>query len=289
MKALAALTLLVACAPAVPGTVVASRGDTADGWLENGARLQDRGPGFERARPGESTRFGTPRLVSALERAAADVARVHPGGAPLRIGDLSWPRGGRHPRHGSHRNGRDADLLFYATDLAGRPVPARGWVAFDREGVGVAPEEHGGDVRLFDDARNWWLVRSLLLDDAAAVQWLFVSRGLKARLLRWASRHETSRDAIFRASWVLHQPSRGNPHADHVHVRVFCTPRGLATGCRDRGPRWPWLREAVEKPALAGPGLTDAALLRALLGPPAASQSAAMRSAAAEASASAAR
>ena len=268
MKVALALALVVACAPSLPPGTRASRGDTADGWLEHGQALPDRGPGFERARPGESTRFGTTRLVTALERAATTVARSHPGGAPLRIGDLSGPRGGRHPRHGSHRSGRDADLLFYATDLEGRPVPARGWVAFDREGVGVAPAEPGGSPRLFDDARNWQLVRTLLLDDAAAVQWLFVSRGLKARLLRWAARHEGSREALFRASWVLHQPSRGNPHADHFHVRVFCTREGLATGCQDRGPRWPWLREAVEKPALPGSGLSDAALLRALLGPP---------------------
>ncbi|MEM1415921.1 MAG: penicillin-insensitive murein endopeptidase [Myxococcota bacterium] len=260
------LALLLGCLPSGAPGIPVSRGDTADGWLERGVPLPEAGPGFVRARPGEATRFGTPSLVGALVRAAGAVAEAHPGGAALRIGDLSWPRGGRHPRHGSHRAGRDADMIFYARDLAGRSVEGRGWIAYDREGVGVAAPEHGGEVRLFDDARNWALVRALVLDDAAAVQWLFVSRGVKARLLRYASAHEPSRRALFRASWVLHQPSRGNPHADHFHLRVYCERRDAALGCRDRGPRWPWLRRDVEKVPFGGDA-RDATLLRALLEP----------------------
>jgi len=261
--------LLLGCAPAVPPDAPASRGKANGGWLENGVPVPEEGPGWVRARPGEGTRWGTPRLVEAVTGAATSVHETRPGGAPLRVADLSYRNGGRHPRHNSHRSGRDADLIFYATDLEGRSIRGRGWVAYDRFGVGREPEDFGGQTVLFDTERNWELVRSLVLDDTAKVQWLFVSRGLKARLLRYAIEHEPNREAIFRASWVLHQPRRGNPHADHFHVRVACGAHQRALGCRDYGPLWPWLRDDVEKPASAAPvdAIDDRALVDALLGP----------------------
>ncbi|MCA9575494.1 MAG: penicillin-insensitive murein endopeptidase [Sandaracinaceae bacterium] len=230
--------------------------------------LPERGPGFVRARPGEATRAGTRQLVSALSRAAAYVEARHPGGSPLRIGDLSSPDGGRHPRHGSHRAGRDADVIFYATDAAGTPTRGRGWLAYDRFGAAREVDEGGrrGRVFFFDDARNWALVRSLLLDEEARVQWIFVSNGLKARLLRFAVAHEPERAAVTRAREVLHQPSRGNPHADHFHVRVACGLREQRLGCRDWGPDWPWLRHGASNDA-ADPARawTDEALVEALM------------------------
>jgi penicillin-insensitive murein endopeptidase len=256
------------CASTVaPRGETISHGDTADGWLENGVELADVGEGFVRARPGESTRYGTPALVSALERAAASVARTFPGTPSLRVGDLSAPLGGRHVRHRSHRAGRDVDLIFYASTLDGAPAPGRGFVAYDRFGVGVASEEHGGGALRFDEERNWHLVRTLLLDAEAEVQWIFVSHGLKARLLAYAAAHEPDSEVLFRAAWVLQQPSRGAPHDDHFHVRIACRPRESAASfeaCRDRGPMWAWWRLAGAKRDAYAP-LDDLGLLQAIL------------------------
>lgn len=242
------------------------------GILHRGVAMADRGEGYVRARPGESTRYGTPELVAALERALAEVSRRFPGTAPMRVGDLSGPSGGRHHRHGSHRTGLDADLIFYLTDPAGRSRQGRGWLAYNRFGYAVehrAPEGvaggPGGGLYFFDDARNWWLVRTLVLDDEAAVQWIFVSRGVKTRLLRHAMAHERDPRAIFRASYVLQEPSNASPHDDHFHVRIYCPPRALAHGCRNRGVIWPWLRHRFEKPpAIPGETLSDELLVREL-------------------------
>lgn len=251
-----------------------SWGNSSDGLLFGGVSLPDRGEGYVRARPGEDTRWGTPQTVGALQRAAASVHRTYPGGAPLRIGDLSYPFGGRHPRHRSHRSGRDADIIFYVTEASGRSTRGRGWLSFDRFGVaretfspnGEAPT---GDLYFFDDARNWHFVRTLLLDPEANVQWIFCSHGVKSRLLAHAVAHEQNAEAIFRATWVLHQPSSGNPHADHFHIRFYCTPEERARGCWDRGPVWPWVRRDLEKPAGGGPGsYDDRTLLRALFEDP---------------------
>ena len=117
MLTLAAALWTAGCAPPYGSTDESySFGTTSNGMLVRGVSLPERGPGYVRARPGEATRAGTTQLVGALSRAAAAVEAAHPGGSPLRIGDLSSPHGGQHPRHGSHRAGRDADVIFYATD-----------------------------------------------------------------------------------------------------------------------------------------------------------------------------
>ncbi len=238
--------------PPAPQGVTVSYGTPSRGFLRNGVALPRHGEGYVLARPTDPTRFGTPELVSALRRAAAAVAREYPGGSPLRVGDLSSPSGGRHPRHGSHRSGRDADLIFYVTDEAGHSLTGRGWLRYDE--FGTARETHApagvtpsGRTFHFDAPRNWLFVRTLLLDPEANVQWLFCSREVKARLLDYAIATESSSEAILRASYVLHQPSRGNPHADHFHLRVACTAEQRAFGCRDYGPVWPWIRKGIEK------------------------------------------
>jgi penicillin-insensitive murein endopeptidase len=272
----ALLIVLTACAG--PGAA-GSFGAPNAGMLRDGEKLATRGDGFMLARPTDPTRFGTATLVGALARAFASVAQHFPGTPPMRVGDLSYPQGGEHPRHGSHRSGRDGDLIFHATDAAGMPISGSGFLAYDRFGVARAPSptsELGlpappaalsprGPV-MFDLARNWHFVRTLLLDDASLVQWLFCSHGIKALLLRYAAEHEPEPEAVVRAAAVLHQPSRGRPHDDHFHIRVLCTAEESSAGCTDYGPIWPWLRDRVEK---IGPGdgetLDDATLVRLLL------------------------
>jgi len=246
-----------------------SFGATNRGVLRNGVAMPDRGEGFVRARPGEPTRYGTPRLVSALSRSFTAVADRYPGTAPMRVGDLSSPMGGRHHRHGSHRSGRDVDVLFYMTDPSGRSLTGRGWLAYNRFGFAVERREEApsGGLFLFDDARNWHFLRTLLLDEAAAVQWLFVSRGVKARLLRYGMAHERDARVLTRAATVLHQPLRASPHDDHFHVRVLCTADERAAGCRERGPIWPWLRDREKGSVLPGEPLDDEALIEAINAP----------------------
>jgi penicillin-insensitive murein endopeptidase len=241
-----------------------SLGTTSAGMLCEGVMLPDRGEGFLRGRPGEPTCAGVPRLIAALTNAASAMQASFPGTEDLRIGDVGAPHGGRHPRHASHRAGRDVDVLFYVEDAAGRPLRSAGFVAFSRFGHAFSPE---GDLYFFDDARNWALVRTLLTDATIEVQWIFVSRGLKTRLLRYALEHESDADVLFRAAYVLQQPENARPHDDHFHVRIYCSEEERAAGCRDVGPRWPWLRPGIEDASGSAPPLDDATLLEILRAP----------------------
>lgn len=264
---LGGLCTLSACGLAPLPRGAESYGSTNDGVLLSASRLPERGEGFVRAKPGDDTRFGARALVGLLIRGARAVQAAYPGTAPLYVGDLSAPHGGKHGKHGSHRTGRDVDLLFYLSDEAGRSLRGSGFFAFDERGVGYVAEPSApvSGLAFFDVERNWALVRALLLDEAAPVQWIFCADGIKARLLAYARAHESNPEVLLRATYVVHQPTRGNPHRDHFHVRIACTAEERAQGCVDMGPVWPWLRNEHEKAAWEGRGVDDVTLLRELL------------------------
>jgi penicillin-insensitive murein endopeptidase len=193
--------------------------------------------------------YGTTELVSLIERAAARVAQRLPG-ARLSVGELSARRGGRIDGHRSHQNGRDADISFYMVDAGGDPFDPFGFAGFDRNGLGLPPNES----LTFDDARNWELVARLVADPDARVQFIFVGDALRRRLLATARRRRAPRSVVTRAEQLLVQPSHGHPHRNHFHVRIYCPPSDRP-GCEDREPFHPWY--PGDPPATARSGAGD--------------------------------
>ncbi|MEM6790652.1 MAG: penicillin-insensitive murein endopeptidase [Myxococcota bacterium] len=211
----------------------------------------------------EGIHWGRPRLVATITAAAARVAAKRPGGAPLVVADLSARRGGRIPRHRSHRSGRDADLLFFVLTPDGRSIRNPGFLHFGRDGLAPVSRSRRTFVRL-DVDRTWQLVKALVEDRDASLQWLFVARWLRQMLLDHAYARGEPVETMYRASKLLHQPSDSFAHDDHIHVRLACTDHDAVGGCRG-GPQWPWLTAAAVDPAPSP--LDDVALLRALVRP----------------------
>ena len=222
-------------APGLHGTV----GVPNRGVLTESEELPVRGVGFVRYRPQSSHYFGRPRLVHALESAAADVTRLKPGGAPLSIGDLSARTGGRIPGHDSHRSGRDVDLLFLVTTPAGASVPSPGFVRF--EGDGLARIDGTDDYVRIDIDREWLLLRSLLTSPAVGVQFMFVCHEIEALLIDHARALGEPDSLVWQAETVMLEPSDSLRHDDHVHLRIACSPEEAVAGCSGGGPRWQWL------------------------------------------------
>ena len=222
-------------APALHGTV----GVPNRGVLTDAQELPVAGPGFVRFRAQSSHYFAQPRLVQALQSAAAEVALRFPGGAPLSIGDLSAKTGGRIPGHDSHRSGRDVDLLFFVTTPAGVPTTSPGFVRFEADGLAAVPGST--DYVRFDVDREWWLLRTLLTSRAVDVQFMFVCHELEALLIDHARALGEPSELIWRAETVLLQPSDSLRHDDHVHLRIACAPDEATAGCTGGGPRWEWL------------------------------------------------
>jgi penicillin-insensitive murein endopeptidase len=222
-------------APGLHGTV----GVPNRGVLTEAQELPVRGPGFVRYRPLSNHYFGRPRLVQALQSAAASVSQLAPGGAPLSIGDLSAKTGGRIPGHDSHRSGRDVDLLFLVTTPAGASVPSPGFVHF--EGDGLARVDGSADYLRIDVDREWLLLRSLLTSPEIGVQFMFVCHEIEALLIDHARALGEPDSLVWQAETVMLEPSDSLRHDDHVHLRIACSPEEAVAGCSGGGPRWQWL------------------------------------------------
>ena len=206
------------------------------GTLSFGARLPSAGRGFARLRNDER-RYGTPRLIGAIERAAGVVADARRGSV-LVVGDVSVDHGGRLLPHLSHRTGRDADLLLYVSTLDGAMVTSPGFVHFEPDGLAWDPI-HKRFLR-FDVAREWLLIKSLVTDDDARVQWIFLNHALEPMLIEWARAKGEPAETIRRAEQVLLEPHPGGVHDDHTHVRVACADDEIARGCEPNGPDRAW-------------------------------------------------
>lgn len=223
-----------------------SFGSPTNGRLEGGVALPLQAAGLRyNDRRSENARFGTVEVIRAIMRAAQVVDRELPG-SQLVVNDIGLERGGRIAHHGSHRAGRDADILFYLLGDDGSPTPSVG-APIDPDGIGFdykdlsIPED---DVRVhFDAPRTWRFVRALLEDPEAPLQRIFVVEHLRSALLQEAERVRAPSDTVARFADVTCQPSY--PHDDHLHVRWYCSEEDLALGCEDLPPVYPWRTEQL--------------------------------------------
>ena len=221
-------------APQLGGSV----GLPHSGVQTESVELPRTGRGFTRYRPDGVANWGQPHLVQALTRTASQLAEYWGASPPLVLGDLSSKRGGRIPRHKSHRTGRDVDLLWQLTTLDGTPVRNPGFVPIGEDGLGVAPGS--GPTYRLDVTRQWRVVRSLMLSEDIDVQWMFCSEPVEALLIEHARARGEADELVWRAETVLQQPADSLPHDDHIHMRIACRPEDTLRGCVGGGPRWEW-------------------------------------------------
>jgi penicillin-insensitive murein endopeptidase len=237
-----------AVAPPIPSNLPTggnrsfSIGKANAGWLVNGKIMPLNGPHHRvLARPARrGWYYGTDELVDLLKRAAEAVARDEPGSI-LRLGNLSRPKGGNLGTSRSHQSGRDVDVGLYCTDLDGNIVDPRRFPKFDGS-RGELVDTSGR--YLFDIQRNWAFVEALLGDKNVRVQWIFLDRPLKQLMLDYAIRNERDPKVIEHAEKVVFRPPNSSPHANHFHIRLFCSQADMDHGCRAYGPEWSWVKKA---------------------------------------------
>lgn len=256
-----------------------SVGQAAGGRIHRPVQMPTRGTGYKvpKAWRERGNQWGTTELVETIERAALRVREQsrRQRRVTLGVADLSPKRGGKTMWHASHQSGRDVDLIFFAVDEQGRPLPPPDveMVCFDGDGLPFVPrhmrtsgyEEPTWAQRRFDDANNWALVEALLSDRSIRVQWIFVSNKLEQRLLRWAERHDRPRWVIEYGREVMKQPSARAPHDDHFHVRLYCSRADRELGCVDTGPIWQHEKKTYK---YVGPERYEPTVTKALLSRP---------------------
>jgi penicillin-insensitive murein endopeptidase len=191
---------LVAADVAALGSV--SLGFPSGGVLLNGRQMRS-GPLWDVVNPDES--WGTEETVAFVETAIRTVHALYPDTPALPIGDISQDDGGRLNRHQTHQAGRDVDLGFYFKSGAG------GW-------------RTTGNARNLDLARNWALVRALLVH--TDVEAILLDRRIQKVLYAHAVSIGEDADWLRQVfqyprgtgqSVVRHVPK----HANHYHVRFY--------------------------------------------------------------------
>lgn len=193
-----------------------SIGAPQEGRLEGGRRLRESAAlRYLQAAAPRGRIFGTEELVDVLRRGAEDVARRFPGSV-LRVGDLSTRGGGDVHMHASHESGRDADVAFYLRAATGEDALPPRFVEIGAEGK--SPD---GAV-VFDEARNWAFLESVLASRRALVTHVFVAEHLRARLLAHARATGAPARLVARAEAILTQPRGSFAHDNHFHIRVAC-------------------------------------------------------------------
>ena len=250
-------SLSIAETLALDPSATTSVGAANEGRLERGVALPEQGPGFvHNPRRPPAARYGTVEMVQALIRAAAAVHEGMPG-STLVINDLGYAEGGPIVQHGSHQAGRDVDVLFYALDRHGEPMPAVG-VPLEPNGRGWDYKDladPSDDVRVsIDLPRTWRFVQALLAQDGDHVQRIFIVEHLRTLLLKQAEKVRAPKRVVQRFEEVTCQPATA--HDDHMHIRFFCSADDVLSGCYDTYPMYPWrnqwLRKNGARPAMVG-------------------------------------
>lgn len=201
-----------------------SLGSPTNGHLVGGAHLDE--TAYLRVMPSDATgdvRWGLEPLVGLIDRAARAVRHQFPG-AVTSVGHLSRQGGGEIERHRSHESGRDVDVAFFVRSASGKQLLAPAFVPFRSDGSAV-----GWPGALFDDAKNWAFLASVVGDTEARVTHIFVASPLRARLLAYAERAGAPSAVRMRAAELMQQPHGTLPHDDHFHVRIGCPAQ--MTGC----------------------------------------------------------
>ncbi len=203
-------------------------------------------------------RWGTEELVGMLGRAATRLREEEPGPRVL-VGELSRQTGGYLPPHGSHQNGRDADVGYLMVDAQNEPVEVTGFLELQDDMCARA----SGQVYCLDRMRTFLLFAAMVQDPIARVQWILVAADLRQRILA-AGRRSGVEPEVYDQVELLTRPRQGSEvHRNHFHIRILC-PEDDRPGCQHQGPtpvRQPWRdtptgrrgRRRVEAPVTPGP------------------------------------
>lgn len=210
---------------------------TNSGRLDHAVSLPAKGRGwrFLSFIRGRGTHFGTREMAGFIRETGKRLHAAMPGSV-MGVGNVSLKEGGKSPWHQSHQSGRDVDIVFFVVDGSGKSKNPTRFVGFGED----LRSQDSRKRWAFDVPRNLALVRAMLADTTATVQWIFVADWLKQAMLAEATSAGASQEDLDRLDAVMHQPSDSNPHDDHFHVRIYCSTQDRLHGCLERGPLHEW-------------------------------------------------
>lgn len=137
---------------------------------------------------------------------------LYPDVEVLQVGDLSAKNGGKIPRHSSHQNGLDADVVYLRHNRKVQDINAPEWIEDFIRGNQVSSN--------FETERNW---RSFMyLVENYPIGRIFVDQVVKRHLCQYAKDQGLMNHPLARET--LRRLRGANLHRTHYHIRLKCPP-----------------------------------------------------------------
>jgi penicillin-insensitive murein endopeptidase len=153
--------------------------------------------------------FGTSDIMRALTGLAKHMKTTYPTIERTQIGDISAVEGGRIPRHKSHQNGLDADVVYYRVNELSQSPQYPEWA----EDFVVKSKL----TKNFHIERNWEAMKYLVHNHD--VGRIFVDSAIKKALCEFANQ----KGELESETEVLRRLRREDAvHMHHFHLRLKC-------------------------------------------------------------------
>ncbi len=153
--------------------------------------------------------FGTPEIMKALTGLAEHMKSRFSSIEKTQIGDISAREGGKIPRHASHQNGLDADVVYYRVNELSQSPQYPEWA----EDFVIK----GKLTSNFHLERNWEAMKYLVHNHE--VGRIFVDSAIKKALCNYAE----SKGELESEAEVLRRLRREDKvHMHHFHLRLRC-------------------------------------------------------------------
>lgn len=182
----------------------------SDGSLLYADSVLDHRPKFSKLFLSRGKHYTSVEMRELLNEVALFTENRWPNSEPLQIGDLSAKGGGPIPRHASHQNGIDADVVYLRKDRANQDPSSKEWEEYFTYSGRISSN--------FDHSRNWELLHHIVSE--YPVGRIFVDQVVKRELCSYAA----NEGLMSRPSAVemLRRLRPARYHKTHFHIRLKC-------------------------------------------------------------------
>lgn len=186
------------------------------GALKNSVNVVEGERNYSKLFLGRKKSFTTPEIDQLLEF-SAEFSKNN-GNELLQVGDLSDKQGGKIPRHASHQNGLDADVVYLRKNRFEQNPNDPEWAEYFIR---------NGKTHNIDLVRNFNLFRELV--ENFRINRIFVDWAVKGELCQLYN--DQLADPVI--SETLRRLRPAKYHQTHFHVRLKCPHQYRR--CRDQG------------------------------------------------------
>ena len=181
------------------------------GALENPEKINENNDKIVKLFVKRKKLYTTKEMEGTLKKLADKIHTLFPDSEPLQIGDLSGIKGGKAPRHASHQNGLDADVVYLRNNRDIQDPTEPEWMEYFVRNDQISLN--------FDFNRNWEIFKYLTKN--FPVGRIFVDQKIKEAYCKIAKKQVGSTEDK-RVVNILRRLRPAKYHKTHFHLRLKC-------------------------------------------------------------------